>query len=124
MRASRVARFSDEEFARLHRKHLVREVLPDLPVVVLLNDFLALRLERIHGGKNADFHKNKHRDTGGEIPYGVPVLAASLQRLRLGQDPPELLSLRFFPKTVLEYTDSLRVGPHQKVKPVRLGLDE
>lgn len=124
MRAGHVAQIFGRGFPGLCRKHLVRKVLPDLPAIVLLDDFLALRLEGIHGGKNADLHKNKHRDTGGEIPYGVPVSSAPFQRLRLGQDFPELLSFRLFPKSVLECANRLRVGPHQKIQPAWLGLNE
>ena len=46
-----------EIIPQLSRENLICQVFTYLTGIVLLDGFLALSLERIHRGENADFHK-------------------------------------------------------------------
>ena len=110
--------------SRRGREDLIRQVLTGLLGIILLDDLLALSVECIHRGKDADLHKKQYRDAGGQTPYAVPVSAAPFQQLGLGQARSKLLSLRLGLETMLEHANRLRVRTHQKIKPVRLRFND
>jgi len=103
-------------------ENLIRQILPDLAGVVLLYGFLALGLELVHRRKNADFHKQQNKKTRRKIRRRVPVLTQPFKKSGSWEGFFEFSGLGSLTKTVFEYADSLSVGAHQQIGPVRLGL--
>ena len=107
---------------RSGNENLIRQILPDLAGIVLLYGCLALGLELVHRRKDSDFHKQQNKKTRRKIRRRVPVLAQPFKKSGSWQGSFEFSGLGSLAKAVFEHADSLSVGAHQQIGPVRLGL--